>query len=488
MLKNVVFVQLGAFSCGHLTEMICQEYIVYSKQIIMLASVSSNAPYISIPVFYLSFSRHILNHHYFGDHSGRRDDTVNPTGSIAGNENGLYSSREGDGGESGGREILRGSDRRRAFEEQRRRMMSYARADAAERRIRRQLGDEGGEEADRCATGAAADSPTHLEGSLRNSLPSGGALRPDRYTQPAPVTVQQPLQPLPSSPISQSDRTEVARLSPHLAASVRVLRRKMWLLLRSANSALSQLGPTPHSPAAAGNIVGVGAGAGVAPEDQTGGPSFNQSYHIVSVIKWALRLHLAIFYLEGKYPTWSHRLAGVRMTSSPSPGAVSCGKIVSDRPAYRVLGLILVAQAASVLLGTAARMGIDAVHQWRIRWEASAAEETRTIQRNEHETPESSDRVRQSCAESLERRVPSISSVGNSAPQRQRIRQSIDRLSSVPTCGICIRPRIHPAVSRNCGHVLCWECIQRWIGTVKEECPVCRAPAGPGDIIPLYGY
>ena len=38
--------------------------------------------------------------------------------------------------------------------------------------------------------------------------------------------------------------------------------------------------------------------------------------------------------------------------------------------------------------------------------------------------------------------------------------------------------------SIKCGHVYCWYCISRWMGS-EQNCPVCRVPCEAPDLIPL---
>jgi peroxin-10 len=48
--------------------------------------------------------------------------------------------------------------------------------------------------------------------------------------------------------------------------------------------------------------------------------------------------------------------------------------------------------------------------------------------------------------------------------------------------------RHHPAAPSSCGHVFCWNCLMQWVSTVRPQCPLCRAPCRPQDVLPLYNY
>lgn len=38
-----------------------------------------------------------------------------------------------------------------------------------------------------------------------------------------------------------------------------------------------------------------------------------------------------------------------------------------------------------------------------------------------------------------------------------------------------------------CGHIFCWECILEWL-TTKNECPICREPSKPSNVVYLFNY
>jgi hypothetical protein len=60
-----------------------------------------------------------------------------------------------------------------------------------------------------------------------------------------------------------------------------------------------------------------------------------------------------------------------------------------------------------------------------------------------------------------------------------------DRSPSV--CGLCY-DRCRDASCPPCGHLFCWNCINRWMH-IRSQCPMCRQHLNsPADIIPLVNY
>lgn len=53
-------------------------------------------------------------------------------------------------------------------------------------------------------------------------------------------------------------------------------------------------------------------------------------------------------------------------------------------------------------------------------------------------------------------------------------------------CVLCMDVRTNVSVIR-CGHLFCYDCILNWLKT-KNECPVCRDPAKPSNVVFLRNY
>lgn len=63
----------------------------------------------------------------------------------------------------------------------------------------------------------------------------------------------------------------------------------------------------------------------------------------------------------------------------------------------------------------------------------------------------------------------------------------VDQTQTSRLCGICQQPRLHPACSIKCGHVVCWTCLQSWL-LEHPTCPICRVPCEATDVMALHNY
>ncbi|KAK1745216.1 peroxisome biogenesis factor 10 [Skeletonema marinoi] len=197
-----------------------------------------------------------------------------------------------------------------------------------------------------------------------------------------------------------------------------------------------------------------------------------------NIIKWLLRLHLAVFYWSGVYPTITHRIAGAKIHD---------GAIVANRPSYKPIAALIFLQAASALLQTAASASIEVAHKLQIayfRWNRRGSTQgQRRISFNETESE------RAEYLDLVEARVPGIDSSSKESMTFSKKKSKSSKASeSHHPCGICLNERIHSAAPSKCGHVFCWNCILHWVVNVREECPLCRASTRPQDVVPLYNY
>jgi hypothetical protein len=165
-----------------------------------------------------------------------------------------------------------------------------------------------------------------------------------------------------------------------------------------------------------------------------------------SWLQWLLRLHLGFYCMHGKYASWMYRFLGITFQKGEE------GKLVNRPTAYRAVGALILCHA----VGT----GLLSVSRRLLHWWFDFCD------RN-----------------TLPNVPPTAGSLRNSPSKYNNA-----SFASRATCGICHGPRTCSACPVDCGHVFCWTCLQKWVQTVRPECPICRSPCAAKDVIPLYNY
>ena len=237
------------------------------------------------------------------------------------------------------------------------------------------------------------------------------------------------------------------------------------------------------------------------------GSANNNLDRYATAIKWFLRLHLAIFYWNGMYPTIAHRLAGAKIRDDVAPysaGSPMPGAIVANRPSYKPIAAMIAFQALAALAKTTAEGSIELAHivqvaffRWRRRRRLQQQQNSGEVE-SESEHSVLLNRTNSERAEYMdliEERVPGLASFKTeaamkSSKQKSRSKKKTQKEGSSDTqpCGICLNERVDPAAPSVCGHVFCWNCILHWVSNVRAECPLCRAKTRPQEIMPLYNY
>jgi len=152
---------------------------------------------------------------------------------------------------------------------------------------------------------------------------------------------------------------------------------------------------------------------------------------IQSLLSFALNLHLALFYFQGRYYQFSRRLFGLTYKFNRN--------FLEARPSYQILGLLLLIQ----LLVTGSKA------------------------------------VREKLGNSQQAQQQDVNSQLSASDNTE------EEISSFK-CSLCLGERRNTAAT-SCGHLFCWSCITEWINS-KPECPLCRTPVQMQALTAVYRY
>ena len=237
------------------------------------------------------------------------------------------------------------------------------------------------------------------------------------------------------------------------------MKKIIYLLLYQLHSARQQLGPSmPHTLTTNNNNN----------HDNDHSSSLDRW---MALWKWCMKLHLAMFYTYGFYPSWSHRFTQLSLARKNSNNNTSANFI---RPTYSPIAAIIVLHGIAKALKATSQLSLDAYYHLLVRKQP------------------------QSPRFLLEQMVPSHSSYSTPTTQPNNANTANN------TCAICMHPRQHPTASKNCGHVFCWNCFVQSCSThtnhsssrqhtntttsISSSCPLCRTPCQLQDLLPLYHY
>jgi len=184
-----------------------------------------------------------------------------------------------------------------------------------------------------------------------------------------------------------------------------------------------------------------------------------------SVLFWVLRVHLAVFFLEGRYVSVGFRAIGLRMKKQKLKSSFNI-----QHPTYKLVGVLILIQAITCFLKHSIKFAIENYYKYQISQRINASNPLNSST---------------SLINVIERKVPSLHQ-GQTMDGNKQTTSSFT--SSKTPCQICMSGRINPSIASSCGHIFCWKCIQFWCTNVRPECPMCRAPTKAQDIIMLHNY
>ncbi|OAV89501.1 hypothetical protein PTTG_28677 [Puccinia triticina 1-1 BBBD Race 1] len=208
-------------------------------------------------------------------------------------------------------------------------------------------------------------------------------------------------------------------------------------------------------------------------------------------------LHLSIFYLTGKYFTWTKRFSGITYISDRLRPLRPDGLGRESPPSYEVLGVLMMIQVAVKVLETHRQVR-------RRRELLRLASEPAPVLAEKESDPKKSKRVltvdgRLIDEIMIEPEEEDDDGLGEE-PEKEKLEEQdivedcpegvlIDDLSDQVTtrrCTLCLGPR-KEQTSLECGHVFCWRCLVSWVRE-KPECPLCRHSVYVAELLPLYNF
>lgn len=194
------------------------------------------------------------------------------------------------------------------------------------------------------------------------------------------------------------------------------------------------------------------------------------NHHLQSTLQWILKMHLAAYFINGKFNSLSSRLLGINVRDR-EPALMTSSS--SQKPSYRMIGYLIALEAfagtffmtsdASIKFVLLVRRYIHKTIAVICSKPSSSADEESEIN---------------PILSAVEKKVPSI---------RCERSQHVTRTSGAKVCNICMNVRTEPSVAP-CGHVFCWKCIIHWTTSIQPECPLCRSPCRGQDIVVLHKY